>query len=293
MRIHKRLLLAGILTILLMLFTPVADAAQGKNFLWEIGLKQNKIFILGSIHLARPDIYPLNPMIEQVYNQTDILAVEADINNVNMPALQNWLLANGMYASGDGLTNHISPKTKDKLQEMKVDLSLIGRMKPWLAAVTLQAEKLKELGFDESNGIDRYFLQAAQGKKPIKEIEGMDYQLQLFEKLSAVDQDLFLYFTLVDLAQTGTKADELIKAWRIGDVPGFEKAFFQGTADHPELKPFLEKILYERNQHMLSAIETFLKSGSSHLVVVGAGHLIGPKGLIQRLKAKGFRVKQL
>jgi uncharacterized protein YbaP (TraB family) len=44
---------------------------------------------------------------------------------------------------------------------------------------------------------------------------------------------------------------------------------------------------------MASKIEEFLKTGQTYFVVVGAGHLIGDKGIIELLRRKGYRVQQL
>jgi len=56
--------------------------------------------------------------------------------------------------------------------------------------------------------------------------------------------------------------------------------------------PFYEKFLYRRNQDMVSKIESYLKTGGTYFVVIGAAHLIGEKGIIQILKAKGHKVQQ-
>ena len=44
---------------------------------------------------------------------------------------------------------------------------------------------------------------------------------------------------------------------------------------------------------MASKIEDFLKMKETYFVIVGAGHLIGKKGIVEILKAKGYRVEQM
>ena len=43
---------------------------------------------------------------------------------------------------------------------------------------------------------------------------------------------------------------------------------------------------------MASKIEGYLKTKETYFVVVGAGHLVGSKGIIQMLKEKGYSVEQ-
>jgi uncharacterized protein YbaP (TraB family) len=44
---------------------------------------------------------------------------------------------------------------------------------------------------------------------------------------------------------------------------------------------------------MVSKIEDYLRTGETHFVVVGAGHLLGEKGIINLLRQKGYQIEQL
>jgi len=44
---------------------------------------------------------------------------------------------------------------------------------------------------------------------------------------------------------------------------------------------------------MVSKIEEFLRTKETYFVVVGAGHLVGKKGIIEMLRGKGYPVEQL
>jgi uncharacterized protein YbaP (TraB family) len=54
-----------------------------------------------------------------------------------------------------------------------------------------------------------------------------------------------------------------------------------------------EKLIYERNRKMASKIKDFLRTGETYFVIVGAGHLVGDRGIIEILKGKGCHVEQL
>jgi uncharacterized protein YbaP (TraB family) len=43
---------------------------------------------------------------------------------------------------------------------------------------------------------------------------------------------------------------------------------------------------------MLKKIEGYLAGSESHFVAVGSLHLVGPRGLLQALKAKGYEITQ-
>jgi hypothetical protein len=44
---------------------------------------------------------------------------------------------------------------------------------------------------------------------------------------------------------------------------------------------------------MTSKIDGYLNSNGSYFVIVGAGHLVGKRGIIELIKSKGYVVEQL
>ena len=230
--------LAQFLVLLVILVTVLAAAtaaAQGPHsFMWRVGAGSGTVFLLGSIHMAKPDIYPLPPRIEEAFSVSGTLVVEADITRTDQAVLQKWIMAHGLYAQGDSLENHLSARTREKAVEMKMDLSMFQNMKPWLAAVSLQAIQAKALGYDEAYGVDRHFLeQAAGANKKVLELEGLMFQLKLFQGISDRHQDLFLYATLVELENMEKTMDKMLSAWQAGDAGELERLFFKGYREHP------------------------------------------------------------
>ena len=57
------------LVIALTLFAAAALAGE-KCFLWKMQSKTSTVFILGSVHLAKPDIYPLPEKIEESFDKS-------------------------------------------------------------------------------------------------------------------------------------------------------------------------------------------------------------------------------
>ncbi|MCK4705950.1 MAG: TraB/GumN family protein, partial [Gammaproteobacteria bacterium] len=48
-----------------------------------------------------------------------------------------------------------------------------------------------------------------------------------------------------------------------------------------------------RNVKMTGSIKSYLKQKGRYFVVVGAGHLIGDKGIVQLLQNAGYRITRL
>ena len=54
-----------------------------------------------------------------------------------------------------------------------------------------------------------------------------------------------------------------------------------------------ERLVVERNRTWMPQIEALFNRPTPAFIVVGAAHLVGPDGLIDPLKARGYTVQQL
>lgn len=279
-------------------FISVQNAISNtkKNFLWKVQSKTNTLYILGSIHSLKKEMYPLNKKIEDSFDKSDVLVVEANINDIGQIDIQR-LLETAFYSGNETLEKHVSRETYELVKKefggLGVPLELINKQKPWFLALTLTSLELLKLGFDPNYGIDIYFLSKATGGKKIKELESIDYQINLFSKFSDDDQELFLLYTLKDINVLGRELDKLMEAWTSGDTKSMESIISKSITEDRKMSLIYEKIIYERNRNMAARIEELLKTKETHFVIVGAGHLIGNKGIIEILRGKGYDVEQL
>jgi uncharacterized protein len=201
------------------------------------------------------------------------------------------------YSENDTLEKHVSTETYERVVKeaggLGIPIELMNRQKPWFLAMALVALESLKLGFGPNLGIDKYFLSKAEGTKKILELESLNYQLGLLSGFSDKDQELLLLYTLNDLRILEHELEKLTKAWTTGDTKGMESILTRSVSEDKRLSPIFEKVVYDRNGKMASRIEKFLQSKESYFVIVGAGHLVGSRGIIEILKGKGFLVEQL
>lgn len=287
-------------TVIFLLYLSVwvtnTVTAQG-SLLWEINSTSNTVYLLGSIHLATADFYPLNEKIEQAFNRSDILVVEVNINQVDQAQLEEMMMEKGSYSEGDSLAMHICAHTYElvekELQGLGLDIAQFAKHKPWFLAQAISVSELQRLGFDPLSGIDKYFLDRAEGKKAIVELESFDFQIKLFDNFSDYYQELLLFYAIVDLDTIEEEMRTLISAWACGDVEGLESIVSRPLLKYPQLGPIYEKLIYERNTNMLRNIEQYLTATEDYFIVIGAAHLVGEKGIIKLLKERGYSLRQL
>ena len=267
-----------------------------KNFLWRVQSKRNTVYVLGSIHLLKKDVYPLSRTIEGAFEKSDVLAVEANVNDISRLDIGK-LMESAFYPVSDSLEKHVSGKTfsliKEETARAGLPMELVYNQRPWFLGLTLESIELMKAGYDPNYGIDKYFLSKAEGRKKISELESLDYQINLLAGLNDEEQELFLLYTLRELRILVQEVDKLVDAWKSGAVDKMESTITKSLAEDRRFYTIYDKLIYKRNRNMAQKIEGYLKTNGTYFVVIGAAHLLGDKGIIQLLKDRGYSVEQL
>lgn len=267
-----------------------------KSFLWKVQSSRSTVYLLGSIHFLKEDVYPLNQAIENAYESSDTLVVEANINELGNLDLK-MLADRAFYKTNDDIEKHVSPETYRLIEKERKTLGMpaeiIRMQKPWFLALSFQAMELVRLGYDPQHGVDYHFLRRAQGKKTILELESLDEQLGLLSAFSDKEQEQFLLYTLRTLSSMDSQVGSMVRAWTSGDAQAMESIISDAAVHDASITPVIRKLFDERNVKMTSRIEGYLNSNGRHFVIVGAGHLVGKRGLVELIKSKGYVVEQL
>ena len=269
-------------------------AAENPQILWKVQSSQNTIYLAGSIHVLQEHHYPLHQAFDDAFNESSRVMFEVDLDGLSSPVAQMNMLRKGLYLNGETLPNVLSPESyataKANLTELGMHIEDFHRMKPWMAATAVMALELQKLGFESAHGVDRHFFEKAQAAgKDIQGLETVEFQLDLFDQLPLSIQEQFLLQTLEDLKTLDTQVDEMVKAWKHGNIQKLE-GLLVGMGEYPELN---QALVINRNSDWLPYIEEALQEKKPVFIVVGALHLLGKEGLVAALQEKGYIVQQL
>jgi uncharacterized protein YbaP (TraB family) len=269
-----------------------------KVFLWKIEslISSDKtIYLLGSVHMGNASFYPLDPVIEEAYRKSEVLAVEVNTVAVPLAKAMEVVFSHAKLPPGEKIYTSLSAKVWNKLilalEKYQVPVETVLNLKPWFAAITLSILRVVEQGYSTDFGIDKYFVK--KGDKPIIELESINYQLGLFDGMSAELQELLLLDAIEGSLQSGGDLEEAVKAWREGDAQAMNYAMFKDLNEHPEFRPIYKRLIIDRNYGMAEGIEAALINHDALFVVVGAGHIVGDEGLAAIFEKKGYKVRQL
>jgi uncharacterized protein YbaP (TraB family) len=304
--------LAGLALVFLILSsclsvgTAVAAAADistapHKLCLWRVSGGKGTVFILGSIHIAKADLYPLPREIEQAFTSANYLVEEVDPSKADPAAAREFWASHGRYADGDRLEKHLSDRTA---MALGLYLEMTGRpptalssAKPWLAYLILEREKLRRYGYLSEQGIDRHFFdEATASHKPVIALETPDYQMQLvywlFSTRSEGEQDHLLLWELLRARYAARRLGAMFQAWRAGDTAAME-ALLRDEKGDPRSQLYDEEVVYKRNLRMAQQLEVYLNTSYTYFVVVGSAHVVGDRGIVKLLEGRGYRIEQL
>lgn len=263
------------------------------------GRDGHALFLLGTVHVGREDMYPLGDALEEAWQAADVLAVEADVyamqQNPLLAARCAWRM---MYGPGNEAKNHLPPEAYALgVEKLGRPEAALNRMKP-MAWVSLAEEKAFErLGYTADWGVDTVLLRRAHLEgKAVEELEGLDFQLQLMDVLPDDACGRVLLDLLCDSADG--KLEDMVNLWRGGKegelaaLLAAERNIF--PEDMGEAYRTYSQMLYEdRNIAFARQAEDFLQGGKTALMAVGSAHVLGEGGLADRLARKGYLVEKI
>jgi len=263
-----------------------ATRPQRQFLLWKVTSPTATAYLVGSMHiLTSTDVYPLPQQVEKAFAESSILAVEADVRNVDQQHMMEMVQKYGMYTSGDSLSHHLSKPTADALASFCSNYGFpcatLEPLRPWMAGMLVAVWPIVKAGVDPKNGIDMHFLNEVKTSQRVEELESADAQFELLAGQPEEEQDKFLAYSL----EGAGKMQELEKAYLSGDVDALLK-------DMPPSSQMTEHLINERNLRMSQKVAEFLKAKGTSFVVVGAAHVIGDKGIANLLQQQGYTVER-
>jgi len=269
--------------------------ASAESSVWKAQKGNSVIYLGGTFHILRETDYPLPPEFDKAYKASDIVVFETDIGKLQDPAAQQKLLTKAIYADGSTIDTHLSAKTYGELsaycEANGIPLAALSRFKPSLLMVTLTLMEFMKLGVTQQ-GVDMFFHELAnRDKKVVEGLETVDEQLDYVISMADGNEDEFVMYSLKDLKTIKQLFETLAHAWRTGDAAKLEELM---VAELKTQQPKLyKKLITDRNRNWLPLIDASQKTPRTKFVLVGVGHLVGPDGIIEALKKKGYKVDKL
>jgi len=284
---------AAVLVLIFLLQGSVS--AEDKNCLWKIKTDNNTVYFLGSIHMLKKECYPLDPAIQDAYNDAQIVVFEVNIDSSQSSQVQQKIMVKAISKDNTSLKDKLGTDTYQRaaqiLKEAGANISQFEMFEPWFFSISLMAMKVQQLGFDPSYGIDYHFFnKAKKDGKQILSLETIDFQIDLLDELNTEDQEAIVKQTLDEIDLLEEELQKMINLWGKGDAEQLKQMVLKSFKNHPRI---YHTFLIERNKKWMDKIETLLKGDKNSLIISGTAHLLGEEGVLSLLEKKGYIVEQL
>lgn len=278
--------IAGVAGAALQIGVAVAEPT-----LWKVQDKDSTLYLFGTIHVLKPDAHWRDAQLDAAFQSAAEIWFEVDLNKAADPASlapYQALLIDPARPLSVRLSKEEYARFSKAAAELGLPVQQLDILRPWVAAQQLTLTSLTKAGLNAQSGVDQTLTREV-GSRPLKPLETLEQQLRFFADLPEDVEKALLLDTLDEIAKGPGQFDRLQNAWLAGDLRTLQKEFVDELqAKFPAL---YEVLLKRRNQLWAAALDAELKGAGSDFVAVGAAHLVGPDGLPELLRQRGYRVK--
>ncbi|UTY32739.1 TraB/GumN family protein [Treponema putidum] len=264
-----------------------------ERMFWEIKKDEASIYILGTIHVADKDFYPLEDKILEAFDKADKLVSElggSEEMNTVQEKFQMKMLQNINLNPEKDLSNFLSQYEIDVVkQELGENIAIpLFKFNPWILTVTLNHILYEKAGLDSQNGIDMHLISRAE-KRKIEALESIDEQLELLSSGTFNEQLKELKKTIEDLQNFDQTIDLLtkIKKLYLENNDRDLKDFINSLLDMSE-GISQDALLKNRNIAWAEKLENYLNEGGKTFVFAGLAHFLGEDSVFEQMRLKGI-----
>jgi uncharacterized protein YbaP (TraB family) len=268
-----------------------AGAARAEPALWQVTGGASTVWLFGSVHLLPEGGFAVDGALEDALGEADRVCMEIDPGAQDEATTASITLQRAVDPEGRDLFELLgdeAERVRTAAEEAGVPVEALAAFEPWFAGLTVSVLALQSHGYDVQHGVEQVIQAKAQaGGKPGCGLETLDGQLGMLDALPADLQAEILMQAIEEAGDIESLIEPMLAAWRDGDEAGLEQSLEDDFEGYPELA---EALIYRRNERWADPVAGMLEDDESVLVVVGAMHLVGDRGLPSLLRERGYRV---
>jgi uncharacterized protein YbaP (TraB family) len=285
------LIVLAVLGVFFLAACSRADTDTSHGLLWEISKTgQPPAYLFGTIHSEDPEVLDLPAAVTEAIAASNSIVLEIlmDADAMKYSSTAMLMMDGRLLADVIGLP--LYEQVAVAIETRGIPDLVLNHMKPWAAAVTLSTPALKT-----GEVLDRVLYQdAVQQGKAVYGLETLQEQLGLFDSMPEADQIALLRDAVDNFPELAAMQAALLAAYKQRDLGGLlaiYEASMQG-GDQRLAEDFQRRLVDDRNQRMVERMQPYLQQGKA-FVAVGALHLPGKTGLLERLQQQGYTVTRV
>lgn len=295
-------------TFLTFLLAVVAIAGVNAQLLYRISGKglDKPSYIVGTYHLAPASFADSIPGAQAALDEVEQVCGEVDMAEMqSMAGLQKVMTAM-MLPDGKSLSDILTAEELGKLnafmmETLGADLNnpmvaaQLGKMTPTAISTQLQMVQYMKMtpGFDPTAMIDSYFQNVAKAAgKPVVGFESVDFQISVLYTGTPLERQKEQLICMLDNQEYNLMImKDLTEAYFSQNIDKVLEVTEEKLGNSCDSTPEEdEALIYGRNATWVEKIPAIIGDKST-LIVVGAAHLPGERGVLELLKKEGYTVE--
>ena len=271
---------------------PVAKKNNDNNtLLWQVSGKDLKkpSYIFGTFHLLCKDDIRFSEQLKNSVTAADEIYMEMDMDDPSV--LLGGLLFMNMK-DGKKLKDLYPADEYKKVESYFRDsvgmpMMMMQSIKPYFLVAMLYP---KMMNCKNASGIEEELMKMAKdNKKEIKGLETMQFQASVFDSIPYEWQAKELLKNIDSFSNYKLEFDTMLQEYKNQQLSAMEKLINKSEFGGEKYDDIL---LNNRNKNWVGQLKNIMNK-ESVFVAVGAGHLVGEKGLLNLLKKEGYTVEPL
>lgn len=284
--------------LLVMALTAVIATAAHSQLLWKVADNNTgkTSYVFGTHHFAPLSLLDSIKGLDAALQNADKVYGELDMQAAMDPSALMGMQQMMMAPADSTIDKVLTTKQLADLNMAwakygtdQIPLNALYVLKPaglstQLAAL-MSAKVLPDINVGQ--GIDNELqVRARKAGKQVAGLETMEFQTNMLlgDPISKQAEDLVE--TIEDIDAEAGKLVRLTNAYLAQNYKDIETICAESVLKNPESA---EKMIISRNNNWMKLLEPEMKT-TNLLVVVGAGHLVGDKGILNQLKQAGYTV---
>ena len=268
----------------------IIKKSENKNtLLWQVSGKNIKqpSFLFGTFHLlCKEDIHFSEPLVtaikasHEIYMELDMDDPSALFGGLAFINMKDGKNLRELYSASDYIK--IERYFKDTLH---IPLGMFQKIKPYFLVAMLYP---RMMNCSTPSGVEEELIKIAKdNKKEIQGFETVAFQASVFDSIPYAWQAKELMKNIDSFQFYKKQLDTMVMAYSHQQIDQMTaelgKSEFGSNA-------YEDLLLTNRNLNWLAKLKTIMV-GESVFVAVGAGHLLGEKGMIRLLQKEGYNVE--
>jgi uncharacterized protein YbaP (TraB family) len=266
-------------------------AKNNNTLLWQVSGKDIKkpSYLFGTFHLLCKGDINFSEQLKTSFKYADTIYMEMDMDDPSV--LMSGLLYMNMK-NDKKLKDLYTPEQYKKIEKYFTDtlhtpMMLFQSVKPYFLVALLYPHMMKCAA---PSGVEEELIKIAkENKKQIKGLETMEFQASVFDSIPYEWQAKELLKNIDSFKVYKNEFDTMLDIYKKQQIDKMENLFKKsefGAGAYEDL------LLNNRNKNWVTQLKKIM-ANESVFVAVGAGHLIGKKGVISLLKQEGYTVTPL